>query len=278
MVFAILLAIAALAAALALGIRVRRQGVALGAATDRIATLSEDLDTARNDRAQQVVRADAAEAARDEALIRCTVLEGEVRTTATKLDDALVAHERARALVDDLRAQILVSADAATLWALELARVDRRWHVSVAPGIDLTSPVMSHAEADLPRLALEIIAQALREETGTRFTVDWQVTADLSPATALLVVRLGDEMLAASAMRCEMVELRVTLEPAPDRAHAHAVHLGLTAYDNSDQPVTLPDLDLLSGINWVPEHSGIVRDGMNVRVPLAVSRGAEVAA
>jgi hypothetical protein len=93
----------------------------------------------------------------------------------------------------------------------------------------------------------------------------------LSPATALLVVRLGDEMLAASALKCEMVQLRVA------DAGEH-VELTLAAYDHSDTPVTLPDLAFMTGIHWVPERSGIVRDGMQVRVPRTASLGAEVAA
>jgi hypothetical protein len=270
MVFAILLAIAATAAALALGVRVRRQGHALGAASDRITTLSADLDTVRNDRAEQALRADAAEAERDEANAKAIALEVDARAAAAELDDALVAYEHSRAAADDLRARILVSADAATLWALELARIDRRWHVSVAPGIDLTSPVMSNAESELPHVALDIIAAALREETGTRFSIDWQLTADLSPAVALLVVRLGDEMLAASALKCEIVQLRVA-------GAGDFVQLTLTALDNSDAPVSVPDLAFLAGISWVPEHSGIERDGMQVRIPLAASVGAGVA-
>jgi hypothetical protein len=271
MVFAILLAIAATAAALALGVRVRRQGHALGAASDRITSLSDDLDAVRNDRAQQVVRADEAESARVEAETRSEVVETEIRTTSAKLDDALTAYEHIRTEAEELRDKLLVSADAATLWALELARVDRRWHDSVAPGIDLTSPVMSSAESDLPHVALDIVAAALREETGTRFSIDWRLTEPLSLATAVLVVRLGDEMLSASALKCELVELRVA--DAGD-----FVQLTLAAYDNSDAPVTLPDLAFLSGIHWVPEHSGIVRDGMQVRIPVTASVGAGVAA
>lgn len=271
MVFAILLAIAALAAALALGVRVRGQGHALGAADDRIATLSEDLDTVRNDRAQQMERADDAESARLEAEAVSGALETDLRSTSAKLDDALLAYEHVRAAADALRDQLLVSADAATLWALELARVDRRWHVSVAPGIDLTSPVMSSVESELPHVALDIIAAALREETGTRFSIDWRLTQPLSLAAAVLVVRLGDEMLAASALKCELVQLQVA-------SAGDFVQLALAAYDNSDAPVTLPDLAFLSGIHWVPEHSGIVREGMQVRIPLAASVGAGVAA
>ncbi len=271
MVFAILLAIAATAAALVLAVRVRRQGHALGAAGARIVTLSEDLDTVSNDRAEHVLRADTAEAARDEAEARATALEAEVRTASDRLGDAITAYEHTRDAADELRAQLASRADAATLWALELARVDRRWHVSVAPGIDLTSPIASSPEAELPRVALEIIAAALREETGTRFAIDWQLADALPPAGAILVVRFGDEMLAASALQCEMVELRVT-------ASGDFVELTLAASDNSDTPVSLPDVAFLSGIQWTHEHTGVVRDGMHVRIPIAASLAAGVAA
>ncbi|CAB4756648.1 MAG: hypothetical protein F2754_10675 [Actinobacteria bacterium] len=271
MVFPILLAIAALAAALALGVRMRRQGHALGAAIDRIGTLSDDLDTVRNDRAQQVIRADDAESAHVEAEARFDALETDLRSTTAKLEAALLAYEHAHTAAGALRDQLLVSADAATLWALELARVDRRWHLSVAPGIGLTSPVMSSAECELPHVALDIIAAALREETGTRFSIDWQLTEPLSLAAAVLVVRLGDEMLASSALKCELVQLQVA-------SAGDFVVLTLAAFDNSDAPVTLPELACLSGIGWVPEHSGIARDGMEVRIPLTAPVVARVAA
>jgi hypothetical protein len=115
------------------------------------------------------------------------------------------------------------------------------------------------------------MSSAVREETGTRVKITWQLTNALAPATAVLVVRLGDEMLAAAALQCEMVELQVA--EVDD-----FVQLTLAAFDNADAPVALPDLVLLDGMPWAPERSGIVRDGMQVRIPQHASLGAGVAA
>lgn len=267
-VFLILLAVAAGTAAAVLAVRVRRQSTALGAAADRIGGLSAELDAVRGERAQQTLRADTAEAERDEARARAASLDSELRVAASALAEAIRTRDAANQQADDMRAAQLRSADANALWALELARVERRWHLSVAPGIGFTSPLAECSPADKPKVALEIIASALREETGTRSTIDWQVTSTLPEATALLVLRAGDELLSAAAFASDKVTLRVTAD------ETHAV-LTLDAVDDNQQPVELTPID--AGVVAPPGPSSAeVIDAATVRVsvPSAARRAA----
>lgn len=257
MVLSILFAIAAATAALVLAVRVRRQALALGAAGDRATTLGADLDEARNDRAQQVLRADTAEAERDEQRARSGALASEVQVAASTLAEAVRARDAAHAEIERLGAAQSVNADAVVLWSLELARVERRWHTGVAPGMHLTSPLATSAPTEQPRLALEIIAAALREEVGTRFTIDWQITETLPVDVALLTVRTADEILAAAALSCELVHLVV----AQDVEQAH-VELTVEAFDSDGTPLTLAAIALPKPIDVC---------GTRVRIPLTVA-------
>ncbi|HEV8296159.1 MAG TPA: hypothetical protein VGQ20_02640 [Acidimicrobiales bacterium] len=100
--------------------------------------------------------------------------------------------------------------DAGALWALELARSERRWRLSVAPGLDTPSPFVD-AEDPL-RLAVEIEAAALRDEVGTRTSVVWDLPAPLAPDEAVVVLRVCEELLATAAPTAETIDLRVGAE------------------------------------------------------------------
>jgi hypothetical protein len=262
-VLLVLIAAAALAAAVVLGVRARRQSRALGVAADRFAALQNDLDTARNDRVQQMLRADTAEAARDEAETRAAALDGELQVAASALAEAIRARDVAQLDIAELRDTLTTSADAHALWALEVARVERRWHLSVAPGIGLTSPLARCAPEDAPRVALDIIASALREETGTRFAIDWQLDLRLPPAAALLVVRTGEELLSAAALSSDRAELRVS------QRDDHVL-VGVDAVDDDQQPVALAPLELAGGLRAGPA-SATVGDDTTVAIPLVTT-------
>lgn len=240
-VLSILLAVAATTAAFVLAVRVRRQGRALGAAADRAAALETELDRTRTDRAMQAVRADTAEAERNEAAASLRAASSELQVAVGSLNEATRARDAVlveldaqrteldelRTELDELRASHASCTDTTALWALELARIERRWHLSVAPGIGLTSPLTVCEPDDRLQTAVAILADALREETGTRFQIAWQVERPLPAVTALLVVRAADELLSAHALTAERIRLAVT-------AQAGTVTLVVTAYDADD--------------------------------------------
>jgi hypothetical protein len=257
----VLLAAAALAAAVVLGVRVRNQGRALGAAADRAAALQADLDAARHERAQQTLRADTAEAARDEADTRAAALESELQVAASTLAEAIRTRDAAQRDAAELRDTLTASADAQVLWALEVARVERRWHASVAPGIGFTSPLARCAPDDAPRVALDIIADALREETGTRFAIDWRLDTALPAASALLVVRTAEELMSAAALSSDRVRLHVT-------RHDDHVAVVVDAVDDDQQPVALAPLGLAPGLRPGPASAAAGADA-SVQISLA---------
>ena len=261
MVLSILFAIAAVAAAVALAIHVRRHGLALGAADNRAATLEADLGHAREDQAQQLLRAETAERERHEQQARADSLASEVQVAALALAEAISARGNATAELEQLRAERRAAADAATLWALELARVERRWHTSVAPGIDLTSPLSTSDAADQPRLALEIIVAALREETGTRFDIDWRINGALPVPATLVTVRTADEMLAAAALACETGHLVAAQEH-------NTIVLAIEAFDLGGVPVALAPFTFASAIDTADTARAFTIDGAIARISM----------
>jgi len=102
---------------------------------------------------------------------------------------ARAASERALALE---RATV----DAPALWALEAIRFDRMWRDHAAVGPNAPSPL---AETDDPaRAAVEILAEALREDSGTAIELRWKAGGVLGPAPAARLVRACEELFAVA--------------------------------------------------------------------------------
>lgn len=177
-------------------------------------------------------RADAATRA------RIVGLEETVGELSSRLADAEQSSEDAIARLQDLQAEADRNRrDFAALWALELARSTRLWHISVAPSPHYPGPFET---ADDPlRAAVEVEASAIGEEVGTRISVDWDLTAELMPGPALLVLRLTEELLNGVAKQAETAQLRVSADKGD-------VVLDLTAHDAVGRLV-VPDLP------WLPD-------------------------
>lgn len=265
-VVSVLFAVAAATAAIVLAVRVRNQGRALGAAAERAAALETELDRARGERASQTVRADTAEAERAEAAAQARASAAELQVAVASLADATRTRDSLAGELETLRAQHAGCADVTALWALELARIERRWQLSVAPGIGLTSPLATCAEHERPRVAIEILGEALREETGTRVELAWHVATALTPVDGLHVVRIADELLAANALHAERLALTVTDErdEQADADDAHGVTLAVSAFDHDDTPVapapwSMPAPDTAAPAGVVSIDEGRVR-------------------
>jgi signal transduction histidine kinase len=123
--------------------------------------------------------------------------------------------------------------DPATLWALELARSERRWRHEVSPDRDAISPLVG--ATDPLHVALDIEAAAVREEAGTDVRVEWKLPAPLGPGLSLAVLRVVQELLAATAKEAELVVIRVSVE-------GDDILVEVTAVDSDGTPVavTLP--------------------------------------
>ncbi|HEX7094761.1 MAG TPA: hypothetical protein VF183_02685 [Acidimicrobiales bacterium] len=210
----------------------------------------EELERSLAERARELdAERDRAEAQR----ARAESAEDALRDTHTRLEAALAESAEVSSTLEAVRAELAATTakleaaaenpDAAALWALELARSERRWQLSVAPGMDLPSPF---EDVDDPlRLAVEVEASALREEVGAQIDVAWQLDTALPDEASLLVLRLAQELLAHAATRAETLELRVGPEDG-------GVAVALRALDEEGAvvPVALP-----------PIASGRVRPG-----------------
>lgn len=181
------------------------------------------------------------------AKARAETAEKALRDAQTRLDEATAKSASVASALEEVRAELAAATeqlestvdagDASALWALEIARSERRWQLSVSPGMDMPSPF---DDTDDPlRLAVEVEASALREEVGTRIDVAWALSTPLPDQASLLVLRLAQELLADAAARAETLELRVGLE---DESSGVALALRALDEEGSVVPVALPPL------------------------------------
>ncbi len=102
----------------------------------------------------------------------------------------------ARAATDRALALEQNTIDAGGLWALEAVRFDRMWRDHAAVGPDVPSPLAD--TVDPARSAVEIIAEALREDSGTAIDVQWKAGDPPAAAPAARLVRACEEVLAVA--------------------------------------------------------------------------------
>jgi hypothetical protein len=117
--------------------------------------------------------------------------------------------------------------DAAGLWAVEAVRFDRMWRDHAAAGPDAPSPLAD--TADPARSAVEILADALREDSGTAIDVQWKADDAPAPAPAARLVRACEELLAVA----RRIDAGV-IEVHQDGADAYIVRL------RTEPPLVLP--------------------------------------
>lgn len=231
----------------------RREAVSLSELTEAltaVGTLTAELEAARDqitDLDDEVEAADALANDQSAELASMAIESEELRkklaSTELKLLSVEVEAERLRSSVaqlEFLRPSVdSVSGsnpDAATLWKLELARSERTWRYSVAILPDDPSPFIG---ADDPlRLAIETEVSALRDDVGAFLTVEVQPHLTEDPATAHLILRLAQEMLAQAARLDEPSHLSV--------GHSSETAIALTMQAIEDGDVLRIDLTELA--------------------------------
>jgi hypothetical protein len=233
----VVLLVIALLACVALAVVAFRARAELGGAHARIGTLEVDLATTRQALTDSLRQHDETRANRDETAAELDAAqrqlatregqleasEAEVVMTRRRLDETTVAASAAESWAQSAEAEL------EALWSLELTRSERRWEHSVAPGPGAASPFAD--SNDLLRLAVETEASALREEVGTRISVDWQLDTEVGPVTALALLRLAQELMTTAAPRSEEIVLRVD-------GGERDVTVTLDAVDERDERVT----------------------------------------
>jgi hypothetical protein len=158
-----------------------------------------------------VAQVETLELSANDAARRCAELEASVTDLTTARDAAEAerddASQQAAALAAALRSAHAGGDDPNLLWALDLARVARRWREDVAPDPDAPSPL--GIAADPLRIAVDIEAAAVKESAGTAVAVEWGFEAPLGPPAALAVLRVVQEVLAAGSKAVDAGVLRV---------------------------------------------------------------------
>ena len=96
------------------------------------------------------------------------------------------------------------------MWPLELQRSERLWRFSVSPGPQADSPLAATSAPLITALKVEV--DAARNDVGADVELDSDVPPDIEPATAVLVLRIAQELLADVVRRSETATLRVTTD------------------------------------------------------------------
>lgn len=231
----------------------RREAASLAeltAAQTSVATLTAELEAARDqiiDLDEEIEAADALANDQSAELASMAIENEELRkklaSTELNLLSVEVEAERLRSSVaqlEFLRPSGTSAAgshpDAATLWKLELARSERTWRYSVAILPDDPSP---YTDADDPlRLAIETEVSALRDDVGAFLTAEVQPHLTDDPATAHLILRLAQELLAQAARLDEPSHLVV--------GHSSETSIALTIRAIEAGDVLRIDLDELA--------------------------------
>lgn len=196
-----------------------RQAEGRASAAGRDATAAQREAAEAQQRAEQEAeQRAAAEAARREADEAAASARTEAETAAARAADA-----------EAERAQLVQLLHPDGSWALDHLRLDRLWRDRLSlpgehgsPLADLGDPTKVESEA--VRLAVHVLTEASREETGVVIDLDWRLDQPLPPALASAVVRLAEELVAAArladggrldvAVEDEAVVLRLATEPA----------------------------------------------------------------
>jgi hypothetical protein len=229
----------------ALGVAVAVLGIALvGTRRDRVETAAAlAAERARADGAEErevAATAAATSTARElaEADARLEVAQqraadrellaadAEARAT-TALDAHAAAVEREhqlRAQVIELTAEAAVLEDALGaarglsghpellqhLWSLELGRVDREWRVAAAQ-VHAPDPPLSASDPGVFERALEMELHRLLEEVGAPVELRTSLASTPDVPTALVTLRIAQELVAVAARILDAVDLVVTI-------------------------------------------------------------------
>jgi len=202
--------------------------------------------------AAHLAAAAAAEAAQADA-------EASAARAAVAEADAEAALARAAAAETD-RAQLadLLHPDGG--WALDHLRLVRLWHDRLSLPGDETTPLAplddpTQVESEAVRLAVHVLTEASREETGVVIDLGWEVDQPIPPALASAIVRLAEELVAAARL-ADGGTLDVTIDDG-------AIVLRLA----TEPPIELP-ADLAAAVQRFAWPFILDGDVIDARIPL----------
>jgi hypothetical protein len=194
-------AVAAIVAALATRSRLVTERGRLAAAETAASARSAELASAHED----LTSARGALAAETLAHAADTERLEQLRTELAGVEQvAAAAEERAR------DAAAASGIEPGVVWPLELQRSERLWHFSVSPGTQADSPLAATRSPLIT--ALEVEVDAARNDVGADVELTADLPANVEPATAVLVMRIAQELLADVVRRSETATLHVSID------------------------------------------------------------------
>ncbi len=206
----------------------------------------------------------AAEAAHLAAQAAAEAAQAEAEAAAARAEaaeaDAEAAAARATAAETD-RAQLAELLHPDGGWALDHLRLVRLWHDRLSLPGDDTTPLAplddpTQVESEAVRLAVHVLTEASREETGVVIDLGWEVDQPLPPALASAIVRLAEELVAAARL-ADGGSLDVTTQDG-------AIVLRLA----TEPPIDLP-ADLAAAVRRFEWPFTLDGDVIEARIPLA---------
>lgn len=242
-----------------------------------IASMAAMMVTRRRlaDQRRRTLEAEAAVAARSAELVVANAAIETAELGRIHADQRAVAAEHATAVAEqraELAEQLAARADQRAtvssagfdpevVWALEQARSERTWRLSLALGPDLDS-VFVNAASPL-REALQVEVDAAREEVGAVVELDAYLPDGLTQAGSVLVLRAAQELLATVVRRGE----ETTVDARPD---GRDMLVTIRSVDENGEPVPPSPLPL-------PDSPGIeaIDDGVRIRNVVSVPVGAD---
>ena len=142
-------------------------------------------------------------AAHEAAAERATAEVAELRA---QLESERSAAENDRAAAEDRGREAGRQSVADPLGGLEVDRAARQWRDAMGGTVDGSTPA-SPADALVAALGWEL--ERLREEVGVPAVLESEVPAWLPPSTALVALRLTEEVLAGLVKRSDSLEVRL---------------------------------------------------------------------
>jgi PAS domain-containing protein len=229
---------------------------ALAERAEEVQLRHDELEVTRGELDQRATELDAVEAG---AQLRAAEAEVAAATDAPMPDDD-EAEGNAEAGADDpVGAAAAAPAGAVpTLWAFELLRVERTWRQAMGPMATAPPTVDQDPGAELA-VAVGMELDRLREDSGLSSERRGRPGTDVSPAGALLALRLVQELLAAVGPAADHLDLEMDEDAGRTAVTLRAEGWDADAADLGAIPLLRGEAERAGGGLAVTEEEGGAR-------------------
>lgn len=205
-------AIVLLVVAVGLGVQLLRTHRRLQAVAEELEEAKRSLRAAESARRLADGQTVEARRERDDALERASRARRDAADVAKRMKQEAEARAAAEVALADAEAAATGSDEqAAELWSLAVAAVQRTWEISVSPSPGVPSP-LDDTDDEL-RAAVAIEVDAAREEMGASIELAWTGSTVAPPGLAVRALALVQELIGRVAKATDAAVLHVTAAP-----------------------------------------------------------------